>query len=304
MNRTSGGRPATVGRRDMDHAGSGTRDLRPTTTDLVGPGEREPLPTRVSGLPPLPADYHATLDAGLAALAIELPSPVRNAIDDHVRLLLAWTTAINLTGIREPAAVAREHVLDSLTALALLRERKVTALLDLGSGGGFPGIPLALALPARRALLVDSVGKKARFLSTVVDAIEAGDRVRVAARRAEALATEPGHRGRWPAVVVRAVAPLSELARLAFPLLEPGGVLVAWKRWPLDAELDAAGEVLAELGGGPPEVLPCRVPGLEDHVLVVVARLRDSAVRPGPVRRTAIRPVPARPARPARSGRG
>jgi 16S rRNA (guanine527-N7)-methyltransferase len=115
---------------------------------------REPLPTRLENTPTLPPAFHAALDAGLTALDLSLTPTARAAIDGHARLLLAWTTAINLTGIRDPAAVATAHVIDSLTAVQLLRDRGVDRVLDLGSGGGYPGLPMAVALPAARALLV------------------------------------------------------------------------------------------------------------------------------------------------------
>jgi 16S rRNA (guanine527-N7)-methyltransferase len=253
---------------------------------------RDPLPTDVSGLPSLPPEYDNVVDEGLAALALTFDERARTAIADHVRLLLAWTAAINLTAIRDPVGAAREHVLDSLAAVALLRARGVPDLLDLGSGGGFPGLPLAIALPRMRTLLVDSVGKKARFLATVVDALELRPRVAVAATRAETLAADPHHRGRWSTVAVRAVGPLAELAELGLPLLAPGGILVAWKRRTedgsaLDREVGTAERLVRQLGGNRPRIEPVAVPGLLDHVLVVVEKVgptpagypRDPATR-------------------------
>ncbi len=249
---------------------------------------RDPLPARVSGLAPLPVEYGVVLRAGLAAVAGgDLPAAARAAIDDHVRLLLAWNEAINLSGIRAPEMVAREHVLDSLTALRLIRQAGIAEFVDLGSGAGYPGLPLAIALPARRALLVESIGKKARFLEVAVAALGLTDRVAVAAARAESIAADPRHRGRWPAVVSRAVADLTELSELALPLLAAGGLLVAWKRRPLDEELLRAERAVAQLGG---RVVSCEavaVPGLEDHVLAVVEKVgatppefpRDPAAR-------------------------
>ena len=99
---------------------------------------------------------------------------------------------------------------------------------------GIPGLPLAAALPAARALLLEPVAKKAAFLSVVASATGLAGSVEAAAVRAEALAADGRHRGRWPGVTVRAVAGLAELIELAFPLLEPGGTLVAWKRGDLD----------------------------------------------------------------------
>jgi 16S rRNA (guanine527-N7)-methyltransferase len=199
----------------------------------------------------------------------DLPAPVVTAMVDHLRLLLAWTAAVNLTAIRDPRAAVAAHVLDALAALPLLREHGIRALLDLGSGGGYPGLPLAIALPAGRALLVDSVAKKARFLATAVAALGLAARVEVAAERAEALAADPRHRGRWPAVTARAVAALPELIELAFPLLETGGLLVAWKGPEIDDERARSLPALAGLGGGTLDLVHLGAPVPTGHVLVV-----------------------------------
>lgn len=261
------------------------------------PPGREPLPTCVQGLPPLPPEYGAVLEAGLPRIAAggpadtaadaALPGTARQAIDDHVRLLLAWNEAINLSGIRAPEAIAREHVLDSLTALPLLRSARVDEFVDLGSGAGYPGLPLAAALPARRALLVDSIAKKARFIETAVQATGLAPRVAVAAARAESLAVDPRHRGRWQAVVARAVAELADLAELGLPLLAPGGILVAWKRLPCDEELARAQRAAPHLGGRLSACRTVAVPGLENHALAVIEKVaptppqypREPAVR-------------------------
>jgi len=204
----------------------------------------------------------------------DLPPGARDAILGHLRLLLAWTAAVNLTAIRDPDAAVTGHVLDSLAAVPLLRQARVTRFLDLGSGGGYPGLPLALALPAVAAVLVDSIAKKAAFLRVAVAAAGIADRVAVAAVRAEALAADRRQRERWPAVTVRAVAPLAELVELAFPLLVPGGLLLAWKRVGIDDERGRALPAVAALGGGSVEVaeLPAAIPGLEGHLLVAVRK--------------------------------
>jgi 16S rRNA (guanine527-N7)-methyltransferase len=251
---------------------------RRVTGQPVRGAERVPLPTQVAGLPDLPPPYRAALERGLDRLGLRIPAAARAAIDDHVRLLIAWNAAINLTAIRDPEAIAREHVLDSLSALPLLRDRGVDAFVDLGSGGGFPGIPLAIALPARRALLVESIAKKARFLEAAAGAVDAGGRIGVAPVRAEILATPDADREAWPAVLARAVASLPELVELAFPLLRVGGILVAWKRLPLAQELAAARPALAALGGGPLQIVPCEVEGLADHLLVVASKVRPTPV--------------------------
>lgn len=233
---------------------------------------RDPLPTRLQDLAQLPAPYGQALDAGLVGLGVTLEPDARSAIDAHVRFLLAWTGAINLTAIREPADAALLHVLDSLAAAPPLEALGVDRLLDIGSGGGFPGLPLAVALGADRALLVDSVGKKVRFLRTVVEAIGMGQRIAAEQARSETLAHDPRDREAWPAVTARAVASLADLVELGLPLVAPGGVLVAWKRDPVGEELADAAGALAALRAGPVRVLSTGVPGLEDHRLVIVPR--------------------------------
>lgn len=134
----------------------GRRPLPPRVRDPARP-ERPPLPSDPSTLPPLPEAFWSTLREGLAELGLDLDARQLEQLDGFSRLLIAWTGAINLTAIREPEAVAREHLLDSLAAVALLRRLDLGAasLLDVGSGGGLPGIPLAVALPGAHVLLVE-----------------------------------------------------------------------------------------------------------------------------------------------------
>ncbi|HEX8025091.1 MAG TPA: 16S rRNA (guanine(527)-N(7))-methyltransferase RsmG [Candidatus Limnocylindrales bacterium] len=263
-------------RRPNDHAGGGER--------ATGSGHRQhaPLPTRVDSLPDLPSAHGHVLEAGLAALPLTLDGAAREAIAGHARLLLAWNPAINLTTITEPEAVARLHVLDSLTAVPLLAarfgiaDRRPFRLLDIGSGGGYPGLTLAAALPRARVVLVDSVAKKARFLETVAGATElAGDdRVTVRAERAEAVAAGVAA-GRVPpfdVVTARAVGALADLVELAFPLLTVGGILVAWKRGDLGDELAPARRAARTLGRGSIELIDVGLDALPGHRLAVVEK--------------------------------
>jgi 16S rRNA (guanine(527)-N(7))-methyltransferase RsmG len=220
-----------------------------------------------------------------------LSSDARAAIEGHVRLLLAWNEAINLTAIRDPAAIAIRQVVDSLAGLEVLRSRAVDRFVDLGSGGGFPGLTLAAAVPADRALLVDSVAKKVRFLSTVIEATGLARRVAAVADRAEALAADPDDRGQWPAVTARAVAPLAGLIELGLPLLRGSGILIAWKRGDVADPAGLGGELAAArraldaidpagrmdigpaLGDGRAEIADTpELAALADHRLIIVER--------------------------------
>ena len=203
---------------------------------------------------------------------MDLSASARAAIDGHVRLLIAWNAAINLTAVRDPVDMARRHVLDSLVAVPVLEGLGARSFVDIGSGGGFPGLPLAAAVAADRALLVESIGKKAAFLEVAIDATGLADRVEVAATRVEDLAAEPAGRERWPAVLARAVGPLAELVELAFPLLSPGGSLVAWKGELDDDELAAGRRAVAALGGGRVAIVAAPSPGQPGHRLVIATK--------------------------------
>lgn len=279
-----------------------------------GSAERQPLPRDVAGLPELPSDFDSTLAAGLAALGLDVPDRALRALDAHVRLLVAWNAHMNLSGLREPVDIARGHLLDALLAVPALRgllgTRREAALLDLGSGGGFPGLPLAVMLPVRRVALVDSIAKKAIFLeaaaSTVLeqlqDARDDPPEIVALPERAEDLADEPDHREGWDLVTARAVGTVAEVAELGLPLTRRGGHVVVWKRAAdglqrrqLDDELNRARRIVQGAGGARPRVTAlagARDVGLDGNCLVVIPKLRttpDRYPRPaGERRRTAL----------------
>jgi len=258
-----------------DHAGSGL----PMAGASRGSQDRRraPLPTRVDELPPLPAKYHRALDRGLAELDLSLGESAREALAAQARLLIAWNAAINLTSITDPALVAVRHVIDSLSAVPVMVARGAgLRICDIGSGGGYPGLALAAALPDAQVVLVESIGKKARFLEAAVAAASLSERVTVVAARAEAVAADVrlGRVDPFDVVTARAVGDLADLVELAFPLLRAGGALVAWKRGDIAAEVAVAARAIEALGGGRRSGHPVPVSGLEGHVLVVVEKRR------------------------------
>ena len=150
----------------------------------------------------------STTASGRSGSGTSPPRP-GGAIEDHLRLLMAWNAAINLTAIRDPVEAARRHVLDSLAAVPPCATAASTRSSTSVAAAAIPGLPLAAAVPARRALLVDSVGKKARFLATAAAATGLGSSVEAFAGRAETLAADrgiasagrrssPGPSARWP----------------------------------------------------------------------------------------------------------
>lgn len=225
----------------------------------------------------------AALDRLLAdapTIATRLPAGFADAAQRFVALLLDANRRVNLTRVTEPDAVARLHLLDALAALPLLDAWAPSAAVDLGSGGGLPAIPLALARPEMRWTLVDSIGKKAALLREFVE--ELGMRnVTVLADRAEVLGQDPRHRERYRAVTARACAPLPVLVELALPLLETGGWLLAWKG-PLgegDDEVRRGRIAVGQLGGGRLEIVRPAASALGGHRFVMVQKRGRTAGR-------------------------
>ena len=210
---------------------------------------------------------------------LALPTGFADAAERYVALLLDANRRLNLTRVVEPEPVARLHLLDALSALPLLDAvPRSDRCLDLGSGGGVPGLVLALARPDQRWVLVDSVRKKADVLRGFVAALGIAN-VDVVAERAEILGRDPAHRERHDVVTARACAALPVLAEYALPLLARGGTLVAWKGPIADDELDAGRVAAAACGGRVPSVHPSGFAVLGDHRFVVIEKDRPTPER-------------------------
>jgi 16S rRNA (guanine527-N7)-methyltransferase len=218
--------------------------------------------------------------AQVPAIAGTLPAGFVDATQRFVALLLAANRRVNLTRVVAPADVARLHLLDSLAALPLIDRAAGREAIDIGSGGGLPGLPLALARPETHWTLVDSVGKKAAILGEFVEALGLRN-VSVLSDRAEALGQTREHRERYAVATARACAALPVLAELALPLVARGGLLIAWKG-PLsedDDEVRRARVAIGQLGGGRLSIIDPGVPALGGHRLVTVPKERATDAR-------------------------
>ncbi len=232
-------------------------------------------------MPELPPAAATTLVDGAAALGLTLTATQVAAFATYAHELHAWNQHTNLTSVDDPAQVVIRHFLDSLQCVRYWHAADGTPpkhLLDLGTGAGFPGVPLKLVQPALHLTLVDSVGKKTAFLRHLVDVL-ALPAVVVLTSRAEPLGHAPAHRATYDVVTARAVAALPVLAEYALPLLRVGGRLLAPKGATIDNELTAAAPALAMLGGSIQQVAPVQVPGDEPRTLVVIVKERATPKR-------------------------
>ena len=170
-----------------------------------------------------PADLRDDLHRGLGSLGLDADA-LAPPLLAYLALLDRWNKTYNLTAIRDPREMLSKHLLDSL---AMWRHVRPGALADLGTGPGLPGIPLAIAKPGLRVTLVESNGKKARFLREAVRTLKL-DNARVAESRAEAL----DEAGRYDQLTARAMDTLAGIVRVGGHLLRPGGVLLAMSQRP------------------------------------------------------------------------
>ncbi len=198
----------------------------------------------------------------------------------YLDLLIDANQTMNLTAITDRAQAELLHVADALTLLPFLPAGP-HRLADVGSGGGVPGIPLAIARPDAHVLLIESTKKKAAFLRKAVEALELAN-VEVSDDRAEDVGRS-ARRESFDAVVARAVGPLERLAEYCLPLVKQGGRLMAMKGARAAEELPAATRAIRILGGDAPQVVPIDLPGTSAHVIVrIEKRGRTDARYPRP----------------------
>jgi 16S rRNA (guanine527-N7)-methyltransferase len=206
-------------------------------------------------------------------LGVHLRRSQLAALSLYERELVDWNTRFNLTAIRDPQEIYIKHFLDSLTCLMALRETPPDRLIDIGTGAGFPGIPIKVFYPKMQLTLVESVGKKAEFCRHVVHMLDLQG-VEVIQERAEVLGQDPIYRERFNWAVARAVAILPVLAEYLLPLVRVGGSMLAMKGESALAEAHSAERALGMLGGHLRQLIPVTLPGVaEERYLVVIDKV-------------------------------
>ena len=221
-------------------------------------------------LPTLPL-----LRDGARALGIPLDERQLRRFSRFAAVLVAWSRRINLTAVTDPDDVQVKHFLDSLVLAPIVDQElggQGGALVDVGSGAGFPGIPLAIALPNVRVALLEATARKVDFLRRVLAEIEL-ENAYVLHGRAENLARDPELRERFDVATARAVGTTAALVELLLPFLRVGGVAVLQKtRAGLARELPLAEAALTRLYGEAEEVRNVAIPGVEDRAVLLVRK--------------------------------
>ncbi len=184
--------------------------------------------------------------------------------------LLEWNKKFNLTAIRDAESVRTKHFLDSFSCVFAWGASPPRRLIDVGTGAGFPGIPLKILYPAMKLTLVESVGKKANFCQHIVRLLGL-DGVEVLQARAEQVGCMPEHREQHDWAVARAVANMNVLSEYLLPLVRIGGTMLAQKGESGPAETQAGEKAIHLLGGKLRQVVPVSLPGVvDDRFLILI----------------------------------
>ncbi len=183
--------------------------------------------------------------------------------------LLIWNEKFNLTAIRDREGIRTKHFLDSLSILVELKTPAPLRLIDVGTGAGFPGIPLKILLPSMHLTLVESVGKKASFCRHIAEFLQL-ENVEVITARAEDLGQNPAYREKYDWAVARAVASMPVLAEYLLPLVRIGGAILAQKGESAHAEIQSAEKAIRILGGTLRKVASVTLPGIAEERFLVI----------------------------------
>lgn len=219
------------------------------------------------------------LDSGCRELGIPLKPEQLAQFECFYRDLIVWNQKLNLTSIVDAREVQVKHFLDSLAGLPVLAEELQRSipfqqgyhLADVGTGAGFPGLPLKIVCPSLKLTLMDGTGKKIRFLHQLVRKLGL-KQVDLVQGRAEELGRKRAYRGQFDFVVARAVAPLNTLAEYMLPLTRQNGFALAYKGAKLPEEFMDARQAISELGGEAVRVAPIHVPFLEQKRFIILIK--------------------------------
>ena len=187
--------------------------------------------------------------------------------------LIEWNNKFNLTAIRDPESIRTKHFLDSLSCILAWKASPPAHLIDVGTGAGFPGIPLKLLYPGLKLTLVESVSKKAAFCRHIVEVLRL-EQVNVIHARAEDLGRDPNHRETYDWAVARAVANLNVLSEYLIPFVKVSGTALAQKGESGPAEAQSAEAAMHLLGGKLRQLIPVNLPGVaDDRYLILIDKV-------------------------------
>ena len=213
----------------------------------------------------------------LSELGITLNEVQKRQFLQFYELLVEWNKVMNLTGITEYEEVNEKHFVDSLSIVKAIDMDSVETVIDIGTGAGFPGIPLKIAFPNLKVVLLDSLNKRILFLNTVIDTLQLTD-IQTIHGRAEDFAKQQAYRERFDLCVSRAVANLATLSEYCLPYVRVDGMFIPYKSGEITEELQQSQNAIHVLGGKVTDVVKFRLPGTEiGRSFVKIKKVQNTA---------------------------
>lgn len=213
---------------------------------------------------------------GIEALSGNVSEAQLVQFEKYSRMLVEWNEKMNLTAVTDPDGIAVKHFLDSILPLYHINFDNISSIADIGTGAGFPGIPLKIMMPDKNVTLIDSLNKRINFLKAVCE--ETGlNGVECIHGRAEEMGKNKDYREKYDAVVSRAVANMTVLCEYCLPFVKVGGMFVALKAENADEELELAKPMIGTLGGKVEEVIEAPLPMSDiTRKLIVVRKVKGT----------------------------
>lgn len=191
-------------------------------------------------------EFNRIMKSYTKELNIELSEIQLNQFYEYMNILIEWNKVMNLTGITDPEEIIIKHFIDSLTVLD--KVNKKDSIIDVGTGAGFPGIPIKIALPETKVILLDSLNKRIKFLNEVIEQLQLKD-IYTIHGRAEDYGKDKKHREKYDIAIARAVAPLNILLEYLMPFTKVKGKVLCMKASNSEEEINSSKNAVKVLGG-------------------------------------------------------
>lgn len=221
-------------------------------------------------------DTREMLEKGVRQMGLELDEDKIGLLLTHKEMMLAWNEVMNLTAIEDEKDIIIKHFLDSLSVVPVIDRINPESLIDVGTGAGFPGIPLKIARQDIKVTLLDSLNKRINFLNELIGKLEI-DGIQTVHMRAEEAGAKADYREKYDVSVSRAVARMPVLAEYCLPLVKTGGYFIALKGEAAGEEIESAQKAIHTLGGQVEEIKRVKLPFSDiTHSIVIIRKIRHT----------------------------